>query len=257
VTEITTEITTEATTAPDRPSFPDILLHVIVTLLAPLFLVESGGDIQCARMAALETVNACRASDPADLIAVAQVIACGLAALDSLRRSMADDISLAMLLRLRGNAVALSRSADQNRRVLREGRTESAMPPQAAAPGEPEPEAWTSTSRPSAAALSDLPQAEAPSPVPFPAAVAARASTTSLSAAERQRAERQAAWGSAAATVAAEYAARLPHLPPAERKMATVRAAALSSAASDLLAGGVIPPRLRPGDLDGLRPNPA
>ena len=43
-------------------------------------------------------------------------------------------------------------------------------------------------------------------------------------------------WGSAAASVAEEYAASLPRLPPAERKMATVRAAALSSAANDLLA---------------------
>jgi hypothetical protein len=59
-----------------------------------------------------------------------------------------------------------------------------------------------------------------------------RAATAPVPATEQW----QAMWGSAAASVAAEYAASLPRLPPAERKIATVRAAALSSAANDLLA---------------------
>lgn len=274
-----TENITEATTTSNRPasnhpvSPADVLLHVILTLLAPLFLVESGGDIQVARMAALETVNAYRASNHLNLIAVAQIIACNLTALGSLGLSMADDISLSMLLRLRGNAVALNRSAEQSRRVLRE--PEPAMPGQvettstagqpgdqchgvagvAAAskrtPGTPtqfqaEPPAPTRAAIPAAA----QPAPAVPHPMPSPVAVVTHAFTTAISAAERPC---QAAWGSAAA--AAEYAAGLPRLLPVERKMATIRAAALSSAANDLLAG-MPPPRLIPGDPILTRPNP-
>ncbi|HEX3575115.1 MAG TPA: hypothetical protein VHU42_10990 [Rhodopila sp.] len=98
----------------------DILMTVIVAFLAPMFLTSSGGDIQFARMAAIETVNAYRARNHADLIAIAQVIACGLTALGSLALSLADNLSLSMTLRLRSNAVALNRAAELNRRALRE-----------------------------------------------------------------------------------------------------------------------------------------
>jgi hypothetical protein len=47
-------------------------------------------------MAAIGTVNAYRARNHADLIAIAQIIAFGPAALGSLSLSMADDISLSM-----------------------------------------------------------------------------------------------------------------------------------------------------------------
>src|SRR5580692_3895965 len=92
-----------AVPAPDiHPS--DILTHLIVTLLAPMFLIASNGDILVARMAALETINAYRGRDHVDLIAVAQIVGYGLAALGSLSLSMADGLSPSMTLRLRGNA---------------------------------------------------------------------------------------------------------------------------------------------------------
>src|SRR3984885_14923036 len=97
---------------------PSILLGLIVTLLAPMFLGVTAGDIALARLAAMQTITDYRAQNNADLIAVAQIVACGLAALGSLSLSMEDGISLSMTLRLRGNAVALNRSAEQNRRVL-------------------------------------------------------------------------------------------------------------------------------------------
>ena len=59
-----------------------------------MFLGISGGDVRLARIAAIQTVTAYRAANDADLIAVAQIIAFGLAALGSLSLSMADDISL-------------------------------------------------------------------------------------------------------------------------------------------------------------------
>src|ERR1700733_3563161 len=101
---------------PHHPT--NALMSLIVTLLLPTFLGVTAGDIALAKMAAIETINDYRARNSADLIAIAQIIACGLAALGSLSLSMDDDISLSMTLRLRGSAVALNRSAEQNRRVL-------------------------------------------------------------------------------------------------------------------------------------------
>ncbi len=122
-----TDLTALPATAQDAAADPavpvhpsDILLDFIVAFLAPMFLGVSGGDIGFARMAALETVNAYRAGDQADLIAIAQIIACGLTALGSLSLSMADNLSLSMTLRLRGNAVALDRAAEHNRRALKQ-----------------------------------------------------------------------------------------------------------------------------------------
>jgi len=110
------------TTITDHPQAhpTNALLTLIVTLLAPTFLGVTAGDLTLARMAAIQTINDYRARNHADLIAIAQIIACGLAALGSLSQSMDDDISLSMTLRLRGNAVALNRSAEQNRRVLQQ-----------------------------------------------------------------------------------------------------------------------------------------
>ncbi|MEA2732013.1 MAG: hypothetical protein QOF70_6488, partial [Acetobacteraceae bacterium] len=68
--------------APLNPS--DFLMQLIVALLAPMFLGIAAGDINLARMAAIETVSAYRTRNHADLIAVAQIIAYGLAALGSL-----------------------------------------------------------------------------------------------------------------------------------------------------------------------------
>src|ERR1700733_4780773 len=103
---------------PHHPA--NTLMSLIVTLLLPTFLGVTAGDIALAQMAAIETINDYRARNNADLIAIAQIIACGLAALGSLSLSMDDEISLSMALRLRSNAVALNRAADQNRRVLNE-----------------------------------------------------------------------------------------------------------------------------------------
>ena len=115
MTETTTTIEPQAA-ASIHPA--DILLQFIVTLLAPMFLTASCGDIGFARLAATHTIEAYRARNPADLVAVAQILAFGLAALGSLSMSMADGISMSMTLRLRGNANACNRSAQQNRGAL-------------------------------------------------------------------------------------------------------------------------------------------
>jgi hypothetical protein len=224
----------------------DILLHLVVTLLAPMFVMASGGDILFARMAALETVSSYRARNPADLIAIAQIIACGLTALGSLGLSMADDLSLSMTLRLRSSAVALNRVAERNRRVLQESSADTARPAGSQQTAGDDFDATMAAA--DVAAMQPRPTAAAGA-VPPPAAPISAASVT----AERQV---QAMWATAMTEVAGEFTASLPHLPPAARKMATVRAAALNSSAHALLSG-TIPPRLGPGDLTAImRSNP-
>ncbi len=259
----TTQISTEPTQVSPTHFTPaddvslragDVLLHLIVTLLAPMFLAASGGDIHLARMAAFETVTAYRANEQADLIAIAQIIACGLAALGSLSLSMADDLSLSMTLRLRGNANALGRTAEHNRRAVSPIRSGHATTPQP----QPTPDTRSEpadanfeaavvagvarTQRLAAAARSvscagALVSEPAPATRPAPPAVVAPA----VAAPAMTRQQRQALWGVAMADVAAEYVASLPGLPPAQRKAASVRAAALSSTANDLIAGTASP----------------
>ena len=104
-----------------------------------MFLTASGGDIGFASMAALETVNSYRVRTLADLIAAAQIVAYGLAALGSLSLSMDDGLSLPMLLRLRGNANACTRSAEHNRRALEKRRPDDRAAPTRPHPPRPQP----------------------------------------------------------------------------------------------------------------------
>ena len=106
----------------------DILMNFIIIVLAPMFLTAAGADIGFARMAVVETIRAYQPRNQADLIAVAQIVASGLAALGSLSLSMADNLPLPMILRLRGNANALNRSAEQHRRTLRDSRSATDQP---------------------------------------------------------------------------------------------------------------------------------
>ncbi len=108
--------------APAQPS--DMLLNIVATFLMPLFLGPASGnsDSALARAAAMEALESCGIRDVIELITCAQFLAFSLASLGSICLSMADDLSLSMLLRLRGNANACSRTALQHRRALDEGR---------------------------------------------------------------------------------------------------------------------------------------
>ncbi|WP_428490942.1 hypothetical protein [Rhodopila sp.] len=107
----------------------DILLQLIVTLLAPMFLAVCRGNLDFARIAALQTVDAYRARSHVDLIAVAQIVAHGLASVSAACLSMADDIPLAMTLRLRASANASDRACDRARRALQNTRASPAADP--------------------------------------------------------------------------------------------------------------------------------
>jgi hypothetical protein len=231
----------------------DVLMNLIVSLLAPMFLTASGGDIGFASMAVLETVNSYRVRNLGDLIAVAQIVAYGLAALGSLSLSMDDGIALPMILRLRGNANACTRSAEQNRRVLEKPRSGDRQSRQAAPTPDPadsqhEAEVMANlaeTKKLVAEAMARLQTVEpAAEPIAHPAPAPATAEVLTLE--DRQR---QAAWADVMTDVAAEFTAGVAHLPLAERQEASHRAALLTSCANQLLSG-TVPPRLRPADLD-------
>jgi hypothetical protein len=243
MTEIaTTQPTDETSTHPD-----DILLTLIVALLAPLFLTAGDGNIAFARLAAIQTIGAYRARSQADLITIAQIVACGLAALGSLGLSMGDQLSVSMVLRLRGNAVALNRAADWNRKALAASRT-AAPAPEPAAPPQPDlayeatVQANVAAARQlTAAARADLckPAPATPTPSQSPSATAHR--------------EWQIMLANAMTEVAVEFSAEAASLPPEQRDLAARRADALSSAATDVILGN-IPPPPRPGDLAACIP---
>jgi hypothetical protein len=281
---------TETTTTPAEPpreapgsDIPihsgDFLMGLIVALLAPMFLGVTAGDINLARMAAFETVSDYRTQSHADLVAIAQIIAFGLAALGSLSLSMADDISVSMALRLRGNANALNRSAEQNRRAIGGGHSTPHRPGNESEHDQDQYEAEVlanlaatrklitnaqthdAQTHPviSAATLTTIaiqpiaaptPIATPPIAKPTPAAPTALASTPTVPKPSDR--EIQAMWAAAMADVADEFTASLIHLPPVERKMASRRIAALSSCANDLMLGTAATQRFRPGDLDAL-----
>jgi hypothetical protein len=106
----------QASTTLHHPA--DVFTHLIITYLTPMFLAATGGDIQYARMAAAEALSAYAANEPIALLSIAQVIAFGLAILDSLNRSMAENLPTALVLRLRSNAVSLGRVAERCHRAL-------------------------------------------------------------------------------------------------------------------------------------------
>jgi hypothetical protein len=101
-------------------SITDVLTDLVVTFLTPIFLATTGGDLGQARAAARATVQACTIRNPLDLLLVGQMIALGLATLSSLSQSMADDLSVSQILRLRGNAVSLHRASERCRAALSE-----------------------------------------------------------------------------------------------------------------------------------------
>jgi hypothetical protein len=93
------------------------LTHMVVTHLNPMFRATTG-DYDQANIAALETVRAWLTGNPADLFLIGQMIALGLGALSSVSLSMAEDLPINLILRLRGNAVSLSRASRHCRSAL-------------------------------------------------------------------------------------------------------------------------------------------
>jgi len=208
------------------------LMTLIIALLAPMFLGITAGNIDLARMAAIETVNDYRAENRVSLIAVAQIIAFGLAAVGSLSLSMEDGISAPMAMRLRSNANACERSAEQNRRALHSataGQCAESSPAASEAASEaadfydtifresetqPEPEVFLT------------PQAEQ---------LLAAESAARLQPNNAQSPNNQQAWAAAMVREADEIDSNIANLPPDQRPAASMQAATLRDTASSLL----------------------
>ena len=239
-----------------------ILMNFIVLTLAPMLLTAAGADVGFARIAVLETIKAYQPRNQPDLIAIAQIVACGLAALGSLGLSMAGDLPLPMILRLRGNATALHRVAEHNRRARPETTHHPAatwLEPTDAAYEAEVLTALAESEKRFADAQATSPTAE-PAPPPAPIAETPIAATpiAATPIAETPIAEtqvpdqverrHQTAWAGSMINVAKSVTASLADLSPLDRKTAVLQIEALSRCANDLLSGDDAP-RLRPGDL--------
>ena len=207
-----------------------------------MFLPVAEGNLEFARLAAAEAIDAYRAETHSDLIIVAKIIAFGLATLCSLSLSMTDDLPVPQILRLRANANATDRSEHRNRLALKQDRPQlqptllQPNPPQTTPPPEPAIDHAAL-----AAAAADMQQRTADH----------LARVSSSPATSGGEARYQAVWAASAATVAAETAAALSDMPADERRSAELWIGALNETAASLMAGDV-PPRLRPGDLGAI-----
>jgi hypothetical protein len=246
-----------AETTPLRPA--DVFMHLIVAFLAPMFLAVSGGDLHHARLAAIETVNTYRSRDPMDLLSIAQIVAFGLTTLSSLSLSLAEDLSLSMMLRLRGNATALNRATEKCRKALREAGPAGLLPqhlPDPDAGGEEylnEETVLANLSRAEhriaereAPAAAPQPPAPAPAGIEAPAAAPQPPAATPAEAAERQH---RTAWAAGMILVAREVTANLESLSPTQRQAATIQAAAMTEAANDLMSHAPMPPPFDLGEI--------
>jgi hypothetical protein len=95
-------------------SITEAVLEKIVAFLAPLFLVAATSDLHAAKEAAGAILSSYGARTNRELRFAALSIAFGFGALDALSRSANPELVLNQVLRLRGNANALNRAAQQN-----------------------------------------------------------------------------------------------------------------------------------------------
>nr|WP_294517163.1 hypothetical protein [uncultured Rhodopila sp.] len=100
------------------PTISAVILDKILAFLAPLFLAAASGDTTAARQAARALLADYNPRTDNELRRAALIIAFDFGALDALSRSVADDLTLNQVLRLRGNANALNRASLQNQKAL-------------------------------------------------------------------------------------------------------------------------------------------
>lgn len=90
----------------------------VLTLLAPLFLIATGGDVGAAREAVRATLVDYRARTDDELRLAALVIAFGFGALDALSRAASPDLTLEAMMDLRDNAITLNQAGDRAQTAL-------------------------------------------------------------------------------------------------------------------------------------------
>jgi len=230
-----------------------LLMGVVVSLLAPAFLGVTGGDAALAGMAAAETIGDYRARNRIDLIAVAQIVTNGLAALGSLGQSMNGELSVSMALRLRANAISLNRTVERNRLILRVNRDADPVPLYAGHPEPEEPEeappdeseVFLNDAAAQFLAAEAAARLEHPCERPAAAPPAETAPTATAPATEeKQIRHRQARM---MIKEAGDISATLHTLPPLERAAAEIRVADLGIAVRELITGERLPSSVQTG----------
>jgi hypothetical protein len=94
------------------------VLEKILGFLAQFFISAAQGDAAAARTVAKDLLASYGARTNKEIRLAALNIAFSFGALDSLSRSVAPDLSVTQLLRLRSNANALNRAACKNQEAL-------------------------------------------------------------------------------------------------------------------------------------------
>ena len=245
---------TQPATSPSTgaPLNADALMTCILAILAPLLLAGAGNDGTLARLAAQQAIAACQAQKDGNLVGIAQILGFALTALDNLRLSAPDDLSLSMKLKLRGNANALNRSSQQasatpHPHPANASATPAPQPPPTEPEETPSPAQLVSTIQETATLIRQA-QTTPPDEVTPPAQTTPPAEvtpTTNPQAIPRQDSQplndrqRQLAWASAMTDVAAECAAELAHLPSGQRRIQSIRIGALTRTAHDLTRGQI------------------
>lgn len=197
------------------PETNDPLLAFILALLTPLLTT---GNLVEARAAAQHAIAAHKATGGDQLISIAQIVGFALTALDNLRLSMPDDLSLSMKLKLRGNANALGRSAQRATTTL-DGQRRDATATAPAPTPEPQSDGVPDVLASLEDARTEIWQA------PIQGACTDRQIDLS--------------WANAMTDVAAEFTAGLANLPLAQRRTQLRRIGALAETARALSRGEV------------------
>lgn len=185
------------------------LLGFVLNMLTPFLIAGGLTDPALARQTAEQTVAAYQEAGNRQLLTIAQITAFALAALDNLRLSLPQDLSLSMKLKLRSNANALNRVSQ------------------------------------TAAATLETQRRDAPEPAEIPASLETAKTEVQTNPPEPKPGtnvtQTDLAWAAAMTDVAAEYTADLPNLPPAQHRTHLARVGALSKIAH-MLGTGQAPP---------------
>jgi hypothetical protein len=111
-------MTTKAVAEEDSASpLTMFILAMLSSMMAPTL-----GDQHLGRLAAREAVEAYRSLGRHELVTIGQIVEFAVTALDTLRLSMPEAVSLPMKLRLRGCANGLNRSSRDSTRLLEKAR---------------------------------------------------------------------------------------------------------------------------------------
>jgi hypothetical protein len=202
------------------------LMEFILGLLAPMLMAGSITDLHLGRLAAQEAIDTYKTRGQTNLMAIGQILAFALTALDNLRLSMAPDLSLSMKLKLRGSANALNRSARDDTQTPDKGRrTTPPLKPEIAEQAAMATWEETETAPGSAAANVVTVAAPAVQPVASPA--------VPLTAEQPNGPH----WANAMRMQAARLRANTPNVPPFLQKNNALWVDVLTGVASDLTRG--------------------